>query len=46
LSHGKATLKELETYYSLEDVYFMLEVISIDNHNRKLAADAAKKSKD
>lgn len=35
LSNDKATLKELQTFYSLEDVYDMLEVLNVDVHNRE-----------
>ena len=31
-----ATLYELETIYSVEDVYVMLEIISVNNHNRRM----------
>lgn len=41
VSSNKATLRELQTVYGLEDVYDMLEVISVDAHNRHLAAKAA-----
>ena len=33
-----ATLHELETIYSVEDVYLMLEIMNIDAHNRVLAS--------
>lgn len=28
-----ATIKELETYYSLEDVYIMYDIIKVNNYN-------------
>lgn len=37
LSRKAATLKELETYYSAEDVFDMLEVIIVDEYNAALA---------
>lgn len=33
VSRRLATLKELQTFYSLEDAYNMLEIIMVDNHN-------------
>lgn len=33
LSHGAATLAELQTVYGLEDLYDLLEIILVDNHN-------------
>lgn len=36
ISSGKATLHELDTVLSLEDVYDILEVISVDAHNQRL----------
>ena len=35
ISAGKATLHELETVYSLEDAFLMMEVLVVDHHNRK-----------
>jgi len=32
-----ATLHELDTVYGIEDLYDLLEVMSVDAHNRKLA---------
>ena len=34
-----ATLHELDTVYSVEDVYLMLEILTTDAHNAKLAAE-------
>lgn len=31
---GYATLHELDTVYGLEDVYDLLEIISVNAHNR------------
>lgn len=35
ISHGKATLRELETVYSLQDAHEMLEIVMIDAHNQR-----------
>lgn len=35
-----ATLHELDTVYSVEDVYLMLEVLTTDAHNSSIAAKA------
>ena len=40
ISAGMATLHELDTVYGIEDVYMMLEVLSVDNHNRRMIARA------
>jgi len=39
VSTGKGTLHECDTVYSVEDVYLMLEVITVDAHNRRAADD-------
>lgn len=36
VSAGKATLHELDTVYSVEDVYDMLEVLAVDAHNQRV----------
>lgn len=36
LSHDKAKLHELQTIYSIEDVYLMIEVLNVDAHNQKV----------
>lgn len=36
ISSGKATLHELQTVYSLGDLFLLIEVIQIDNHNHKI----------
>ena len=33
-----ATLAELDTVYGVEDVYDMLEVLTVDGHNNRLMA--------
>ena len=40
---GKATLHELQTVYSLEDVYAMIEMINVDSYNRRLAENEIKR---
>lgn len=37
VSRRLATLRELQTVYSLEDAYTMLEIIQVDNHNEAMA---------
>lgn len=34
------TLHELDTVYGVEDLYDVLEVLSIDAHNQRLAEEA------
>jgi hypothetical protein len=41
-----ATLHECQTIYSVEDVYLMLEVISIDAHNQRAAVEWEKRQRD
>lgn len=36
VSKGLATLHELDTVYGTQDVYDMLEIISVDNHNLRI----------
>lgn len=43
VSANKATLHECDTIYSVEDVYLMLEVISIDAHNKRVAEEHARR---
>lgn len=35
MSHGLATLHEMQTVYSLEDAYDMAEIIAVDAHNQR-----------
>ena len=35
ISQGKATLHELDTVYSVEDSYLMLEVLMVDANNHR-----------
>ena len=43
LSHKAATLNELQTVYGLEDVYDMIEVLMVDNHNQEVLQKAAER---
>jgi hypothetical protein len=43
LSLRLATLHELRTVYSLEDVYDMIEVANVDAHNRRLLEEARRR---
>lgn len=36
ISSGKATLHELDTVYGIEDMWMLLEVITVDNHNHRV----------
>ena len=36
VSTGKATLHELDTVYSIEDCFDLLEISAIDSHNRRI----------
>lgn len=36
ISSKLATLHELDTVYSVEDVWTLLEVITVDSHNRSV----------
>jgi hypothetical protein len=36
LSRGLASLRDLDEHYSVEDCYDLLEVATIDAHNRRL----------
>nr|WP_149572874.1 transglycosylase [Serratia liquefaciens] len=36
VSSGKASLHELDTVYGLEDLWRLLEVITVDNYNAKI----------
>lgn len=35
VSAGKATLRELQTFYSVRDAHDMLEIIAVDNTNQR-----------
>lgn len=40
MSAKMASLYELQTVYGIEDVYNMLEVLNVDNHNQEVANKA------
>lgn len=46
ISSKMATLNECETLYSVEDIYLMLEVMSVDMHNRRVAEEWFRRNKD
>lgn len=37
VSADKATLHELQTVYGVADLYRLLEIVMVDNHNRRVA---------
>jgi hypothetical protein len=37
LSAKMATLHEMQTVYSIRDVYDMLEILNVDSHNQEMA---------
>jgi hypothetical protein len=37
--HGRATLRELEEYYSLEDAYNILETMHVEAHNARVMSE-------
>jgi hypothetical protein len=39
VSRGKATLRDLEEWYGLEDLYDLLEIIQIDDYNAEQIRD-------
>ena len=41
ISAGRATLHEMQTVYSLEDAYNLLEIVQIDDYNASLARKVA-----
>jgi hypothetical protein len=41
ISHGHATLHELDTIYGTEDIYDLLEIIAVDAYNRRILAKRA-----
>ncbi|MDE9483255.1 transcription elongation factor GreA [Xenorhabdus bovienii] len=40
LSSGKASLAELDAVYGLEDMWTMLEIIQVDNHNARVMQES------
>jgi hypothetical protein len=43
ISCGKATLTELQTVYGLEDLYNLIEIITIDAHNQRVLRKQAER---
>lgn len=37
ISAGMATLHELDTVYGVEDMWDLMEIISVDRHNAKVS---------
>jgi hypothetical protein len=35
ISHRLATVNELETVYSMEDVYLFMEILAVDRYNAR-----------
>jgi hypothetical protein len=42
VSSRLATLHELDTIYGIEDLYALLEILSVDAHNQKVLAQENK----
>jgi hypothetical protein len=42
VSSRLATLHELSTVYGTEDLYDLLEILTVDAHNQRLAEEASK----
>lgn len=42
ISHKQATLHELNTVYTLEDLFDLYEIIEVDNYNKYLESIAIK----
>ena len=38
ISAGRATLHELDTVYGVSDLYRLLEIVSVDNPNQRIAS--------
>ena len=36
ISHKAATLHDLQTVYSLQDAYDLLEIVNVDAHNQRI----------
>jgi len=43
IAEGKATLHELKTIYSLQDMYDLYEIIAVQRYNEHLAYEHAKR---
>jgi hypothetical protein len=46
ISSGRATMAELATVLSLEDLHDILEVVTVDSHNRRVAAARAERERE
>lgn len=42
VSAGRATLHELDTVYSVADLFILIEIMSVDAHNQRIMDAAAK----
>jgi hypothetical protein len=42
VSSRLATLHELDEYLGSEDLYILLEIISVDNHNQRVANEKSR----
>jgi hypothetical protein len=40
-----ATMHELQTIYSLEDMHLLIEIITVDHYNRRMAQKAAERGR-
>jgi hypothetical protein len=45
IATGKATLSELDTIYSIEDLHDMLEMAAVEAHNERVIRAAQKPNK-
>lgn len=43
VSSGLATLAELKSVYGLEDLYDLIEIINVDDHNQRAADKSREK---
>jgi hypothetical protein len=43
VSSGKATMRDCQEFYSVEDIYDIMEIIAVDTHNRRLIDKNANK---
>ena len=39
MSRGLATLHECQTVYGVEDLYDLIEIAAVDDHNRRMMDD-------
>lgn len=45
LSTGRVSLRDLDEWYSIEDVYTILEVVTVDAHNTHLLNEARERQR-